>query len=581
MNWDREVDLLVAGAGAGGLSAALIAACRGLDVLVCEKGAQVGGTAATSAGTLWIPDNAPSRRAGFSDSAGEARRYLDALIPSRAKRDAREVYLASGPAAIDYVMSSSDVQFAAAGRHPDYHSDLPGAAIAGRAIVPVPFDGRKLGADFAKVRPPIPEFLLFGGMMVSKADIAQLLQRFRSPASFLYAAKLFARFLVDRLRYPRGTRLVMGNALVARLYYSLLRRRVPVLTHTPLIELILEEGAVVGGKILECGREIRVRARRGVVLATGGYANNQTLRRKFMPAATIHSFGSANHQGDGITLALQAGAVLDGNGAFYTPVSITRRQGGGTGLFPHLLLDRAKPGILAVNAAGKRFVNEALSYHDFVLAMFQTNALARAIPAFLICTAEFVERYGLGIIYPGTRDLRPFEKNGYIRSAGSIQELAARIEVDPVGLTATVAAFNQYAASGVDPDFHRGATEFNRFNGDPSHGPNPCLGPLRKPPFIALAVWPAEIACSAGLATDVDARVLRAGGEPIHGLYACGNDMASIMEGSYPGPGTTLGPALTFAYRAAMHAAAGTGAGQEGGASAERSRQTTDERASI
>ena len=218
------------------------------------------------------------------------------------------------------------------------------------------------------------------------------------------------------------------------------------------------------------------------------------------------------------------------------------------------MLDRAKPGVIAVNSAGRRFVNEAVSYHDFVLAMFECDKTTPSIPAWLICDAAFLRKYGLGVVYPGHRNPAKFVDNGYLVSAPLIDELAGKIGVDPEQLRATVTRYNGFAEAGVDVDFGKGETELNRFNGDADHKPNPCIGPLARPPFYALAVWPADIAVSTGLATDADARVLDSDGKPIPGLYACGNDMASVMAGSYPGPGTTLGPAIVFAYRAAMHA---------------------------
>ena len=235
-------------------------------------------------------------------------------------------------------------------------------------------------------------------------------------------------------------------------------------------------------------------------------------------------------------------------------MSIVPRPDGTKGLFPHLVLDRAKPGLIAVNSAGRRFVNEAASYHDFVLAMFDSNKTTPSIPAWLICDASFLKKYGLGVIYPGHRNPGKFVDCGYVANAHTIEDLAGKIGVDPQQLDRTIARYNGFAETGIDSDFGKGETEFNRFNGDADHRPNPCIGPVATPPFYALAVWPADIAVSTGLATDADARVLGNDGQPIPGLYACGNDMASVMAGSYPGPGTTLGPAIVFAYRAVMHA---------------------------
>src|SRR5580692_8918056 len=268
MTEQREVDLLVAGAGPAGMTAALVASLQGLSVLVCEKSGQVGGTGATSAGTLWIPGNRQSQRAGFDDSAAHAQDYLDALISDDKSRDLRTAFLKTGPAVIDWLEQNTAVKFLPCGRHPDYRSNMKGAAVSGRAIIPLPFDGRLLGADFRRLRPPIREYMLFGGMMIGKADIPPLLGRFKSLANFSYAAKLMTRYLIDRLRYPRGTRLMMGNALVARLFYSLRKRGVEILFNAPIAAVTYKDGGVSGATIKTKDSEIYVGARKGVVLAT-------------------------------------------------------------------------------------------------------------------------------------------------------------------------------------------------------------------------------------------------------------------------------------------------------------------------
>ena len=552
-----NVDLLVAGAGPAGMAAALVASLEGLDVLLCEKSGEVGGTGATSAGTLWIPGNSQSKAAGFSDSAEDAARYLDALIAGASRRDVRTAFLETGPEAIDYLGARTDVEFLPCGRHPDYRGNLPGAAVAGRAIVPKPFDGRLLGRDFNRVRPPIPEFMLLGGMMVGKEDIPRLIGRFRSAADFIYAAKLVLRYLADRLRYRRGTRLMMGNALVARLFYSLQKRGVPILFGAAITDVVRDRGGVIGARIRHGAKDVTVKTRKGVVLATGGYGHNKKFRAAFMPQPTpAHSLSCRENCGDGVAIGERLGARIapeeHGRSGFWTPVSVTMRPDGG--LFPHLSLDRAKPGLLAVNSAGRRFVNEAASYHDFVEAMFESHKLVPSIPAYLICDSAFIARYGLGIIHPGTRNMRRFERSGYLVTGRTLAELAQKIGVPLAALRDTVARHDRFAETGIDLDFGKGETELNRFNGDPSHEPNPCIGPLATPPFHALAVWPADIGVSTGLSNDADARVLDTEGRAIPGLYACGNDMASVMAGAYPGPGINLGPALVFAYRAAMHA---------------------------
>ncbi len=557
--WDREVDLLVAGAGPGGMTAALVAALEGLDVLICEKSEQVGGTGATSAGTLWIPENSQSRDAGYDDSANDAGAYLDALIGDGG--DARrEAFLADGPGVIDDLVARTDLQFVACGPHPDYRNNLPGAALSGRAIIPEAFDGRLLGRDFRRVRPPIDEFMLFGGMMVGKIDIARLLGRYRSLGNFAHSVGLLLRYFTDRLRFARGTRLVMGNALVARLFHSLRKNGVPILFGAALDDLIVEDGRVTGAVIEDASGTVRIRARNGVVMATGGFGHNEKYRAAFMPnPVPARSMAVAENTGDGLEICERIGGVVAadraGSGGLWTPVSVTRRKDGSTGLYPHIILDRAKPGLIAVNSAGRRFVNEGVSYHDFVEAMFRSHEVAPTIPAYLICDADFVAKYGVGSIHPGTRNFAPFERSGYATCGASVEALAGKLSIEPEALADTVQRHNRFAAEGSDPDFGKGDTELNRFNGDPDHGPNPCLGPIATPPFVAVEVWPAELGCSAGLATTADAQVIDRNDAPIEGLYACGNDMGSVMAGTYPGPGTTLGPAMVFGYRAAMHAA--------------------------
>jgi succinate dehydrogenase/fumarate reductase flavoprotein subunit len=404
--------------------------------------------------------------------------------------------------------------------------------------------------------------MILGGMMVGKMDIPHLLGRFHSPGSFIYSARLFLRYLSDRLRYSRGTRLVMGNALVGRMYYSLLKLGLRPEFGTRLGNLVTENGRVTGGTIVGPSGARQITALKGVILATGGFAHNAAYRQRLMPdPVPKYSLASEANQGEGIAAAEALGARVNasenGSGGFWTPVSVTRRKDGTQGLFPHLSLDRAKPGLIAVNRAGRRFCNEADSYHDFV-AMYRSNDRDCAIPSWLICDGDFIRKYGLGHIYPGTRNLASHLASGYLVHGENPTALARKLGLDQGGLTATLARYNEQAARGDDEDFSRGHSALNRFNGDLVVKPNPCIAPIGLGDLYAMEVWPAEIACSAGLSTDEDARVVDEQEQPIPGLFACGNDMASIMADSYPGPGTTLGPAVVFAYRAVNAALRGS-----------------------
>jgi len=551
---DIEPDVLVVGAGAAGMTAALVCALEGLDVLLCEKSGEVGGTSATSAGTIWVPGTRQGREAGFAEGIDDARRYLDAVIGAAAD-DRRETYLETAAEVVDYLDRLSEVKFTAYARHPDYLANRPGSTLGGRALSPLPFDGRLLGKDFALLRPPIGEFMALGGMMIGRADIEPLARPFASRAAFASAASLLWRHVRDRLRYRRGTRLLMGNALIARLLYSLRQRNVRILLNAGLQRLAETDGGVIGADLSVDEKPLRVTARRGIVLATGGFGGSVERLNDYVRPPLAHALAFSGAAGDGIGLARAVGAALEedhASPAFWAPVSETRWLRGGRGVFPHLMLDRAKPGLLAVNAEGRRFVDEAVSYHDFVTAMLRSHATVPTIPAWLVCDREFVAKYGLGRIPPGRRRWRQFVAKGYLKEAASLDALARAIGVDATGLREAVKQQNRFAETGIDEEFGKGSTDFDRHNGDPHHAPNPCLGPIATPPFYAMAVYPSALGTSVGLKTDADGRVLSQTGEPIPGLFACGNDMASIMRGHYPGPGITLGPAMVFAYRAAM-----------------------------
>ncbi|UWU19332.1 FAD-dependent oxidoreductase [Rhizobium sullae] len=554
----EEVDLLVCGAGAGGMTAALVAALEGLSVVLCEKTGQVGGTTSTSGGTAWVPGTHLSERAGVPDRVEDAREFLQAVVANRGGIRLREAFLASGRQAIEELDRRTDVKFAAAAAHPDY-LDGPGSAYGGRALAPLTFDGRLLSReDFARVRPPRPEFMGLGGMMVGRAELGSLLAPFKSIGNLREALSIVGRYARDRATYRRGTRLLMGNALVGRLLHSLRKAKVPILFNAGIRELLVEHGQVVGAVIDGPSGVRRIRARKGVVLATGGVCWNKRIRERLFPkGARDYALAPESNTGDGADVATAVGARFEDGGdspALWMPCSSYRRPDGRLAVWPHIILDRAKPGLLAVNSAGRRFVNEADSYHDFSMGQIASGS----IPAFLVCDATFMQRYGLGLVLPGARNLSAMVKAGYVIEAATLAALAGRIGCDALALKETIDTYNGFAASGVDEAFGRGSSIVNRFNGDAQAGGNPCLAPVGKAPFYAVAVQPSDLASSAGLSGDEYGRVLDEAGEPIEGLYACGNDLASIFRGTYPGPGTTIGPAIVFGWRVAKHASGNT-----------------------
>jgi len=548
------VDLVVLGSGAGGLTAALTAALAGLKPLVLEHGSRIGGTSARSSGTVWVPDNLYLRAYGARDDRAEAERYLSSLVGERGDPQMWQTFLDAAPRMLADLHEI--VGFRPYLAAPDYRPDHPGAASGGRPLEPLPFDGRELGADFARLAEPIPELMLFGGMMITRGEAATLLRVDRSPAALWLGARLVARYVLDRLRYARGTRLVLGNALVAQLLHALRERQVPVVTNARCRRLLLRDGRICGVEL--DGDAATIAASRGVVLAGGGFPANAEWRRQHLPEP-VAEYTPADPGCDGSTLqlALDAGAGLGPAGldnALWFPSSIARRADGSTAVYPHIVLDRAKPGLIAVDSTGKRFVNEAVSYHEFVRAMYRAHAETPAIPAFLVCDRAFIQRYGLGLIRPRSLSLRRYV-GSYLQEAPSIRELAQKIAVPAEALEATVARANTFAADGIDADFGKGGNIYDRSNGDPAVRPNPCLGTIRQLPFYALPVLPTPLGTSRGLCADVDALVLRASGAPIPGLYVCGNDMQSAFGGEYPGAGAQLGQAMTFAWIAARHAA--------------------------
>jgi succinate dehydrogenase/fumarate reductase flavoprotein subunit len=554
----QEHDVIVVGAGAAGLATALFAALDGLDVLVLEQSPWIGGTSAWSAGALWIPNTPHGAAAG--DTPERAAAYLSAATQGESPAALREAFLRLGAGAVQRLESEAGVPLRAFAHHPDYLGDLPGASTAGRVLECPPFDGRLLGADFARLRPPIPEFTVLGGMMVDRTDIGHLLAMGRSWASLRHAAGLLVRHAADRLRHPRGTRLVMGNALVGRLLHALRERDVPVWTHSPVQGLLHDGDRVCGVRLQRDGVTLIRRARRAVVMAGGGFNDHPDWRAHWLPPAVRHSPRAGTSQGALLADALRLGARLGegpGSSACWAPVSVHPRRDGSTTVFPHFVLDRAKPGTLVVDTQGRRFLDESSSYHRFGEAMLAHAPAGGEAVAWLLADREAVQRYGLGLVRPGARGLRRRVREGHVLQARTLPELARAMGVPAEALVHSVARFNTLADAGVDRDFGRGRTPYQRHLGDPAVAPNPSLRALREGPFHALRLQVGDIAGSRGLITDAAARVLGPDG-PIPGLHAVGNDMQSVMGSHYPGPGINLGPAIVFAHAAALALRRGT-----------------------
>jgi succinate dehydrogenase/fumarate reductase flavoprotein subunit len=554
-----ECDALVVGSGCAGMSAAVTAGHRGLSVLVVEKEQHFGGTTARSGGWLWIPGTRLARDWGIVESEDQARTYLRHEAGNAFDGARVDAFLTTGPEAVDFFTTKTAVRFDMPLTFPDYHAEAPGGAQGGRSMVTRPFDGHELGAHLKNLGNPLPELTVFGMMLGSGKEIIHFMRATKSLASALYVAKRLSKHAIDVLRHGRGMNLTNGNALAGRLAKSAFDLKIPLWLSSPVRELIVEDGAVRGAIVERDGRRVRVNARRGVVLACGGFPHDVARRKAMFPHAPTgnehYSPGPTGNTGDGLRLAESAGGgVQDSlpNAAAWVPVSITTRKDGSNGVMPHFI-DRAKPGVIAVTRNGARFANEGNSYHDFVQEMMRTAKPGEEIAAYLLCDHRALRKYGLGCVPPFPMPLGHHLRTGYLKRGATLAELAAQTGIDAKGLEATVAEFNRTAAHGQDPACGKGSRAYNRFQGDALHAPNPCIAPIKDGPFYAIKMVIGDLGTYAGIKTDANARALDADGQPIEGLYAAGNDMASIMGGNYPGAGITLGPALTFGYIAGRH----------------------------
>lgn len=554
----RSCDLIVVGSGAAGLSAAVTAAVLGLEVVVVEKEAELGGTSAWSGGWLWVPRNPLAIAAGIVEDIDAPRAYLKAELGDGYDEALVTRFLEEAPRMVAFLQRETALAFVDGNVMPDFHDTSPGAGVGGRSVCAAPFDGRELGPRLGDLKPPLDEISPFGMGIASGADLRHFLNATRKPDAFRHVAKRMLRHFTDLLRFGRGMHLVNGNALIARLLKSADDLSVTILTRTPAHGLIVEAGRVTG--IRTPAGEIR--ARSGVVLAAGGFPHDLARKAALFPHAPTghehHSAAPEGNTGDGLRLGESAGGHVRQDfphAGAWAPVSLVpHRDDGTTGYFPHLV-ERAKPGLIMVRRDGRRFGNEANSYHDLMQALFAATPPGEPVEAWLIADHAFIRRYGLGRVRPFPFPLRPWRANGYLRTGETPTALAGACDIDPAGLAETIRRFNAHAINGEDPEFGRGSSAYNRIQGEAEHAPNPNVAPIGPGPFYAVKIVPGSLGTFAGLATDADARVLGPDKAPLPGLYAVGNDMASMMAGRYPAGGITLGPGMTFGYIAAHHAA--------------------------
>ncbi|MGP4957309.1 FAD-dependent oxidoreductase [Pseudomonas helleri] len=556
-----DCDVLIVGSGAAGLSAAVTAAWHGQKVIVVEKDAVFGGATAWSGGWAWVPCNPLAKRAGIIEDVELPRTYLKHELGERYDPAMIDAFLEAGPRMVAFFERHTRLQFADGNAIADIHGDTPGAGTGGRSVIAAPYNGREVGKLLKRLRKNMRETSFMGMPIMAGPDLAAFLNLTRSLPAAWHVTKRFGRHLIDLALHGRALQLVNGVALVARLAKSAEDLGVLLWESAPVTSLTQDEAGVTGAVVKTARGDIRIRARKAVVLAAGGFANDIERRKALFPRTpTGHehlALPPLGVNGDGLTLGESAGGQINSDlqsTVAWAPVSRVTHSDGSIGHFPHII-ERAKPGIIGVLSNGQRFVNEANGYYDYVTAMVEQAPAGEPVASWLICTHDFQRRYGLGISRPFPIPVGPFIQSGYLKSAYTLEGLARVCGIDTKGLQTTVDDYNRHAQTGQDPQFGRGSTPYNRKQGDPLHKPNPCVAPISKGPFYAVKVEPGCFGTFAGLKTNEHAQVLNADGQAIKGLYAAGTDMASIMGGYYPAGGINLGPALTFGYIAGRHIA--------------------------
>lgn len=555
-------DVLVAGSGAGGLAAAATAAFHGLNVIVAERAARCGGATARSGGWAWVPGNPLAKADGVDEARDDFRSYLKAVIGEADYDHERiEAFLENAPHMVGFFHHKTPLTFAPGKKINDIYGKLPGAGTGHRSVAAAPFYGKEMKpALLAKLADQYKMTAFWGMGIMAGEDLGHFLHATKRPNSFAYAARRVAIHAWDKLVHRRNMQLVNGVALVGRLMQAADNHGVRIEVETALERLIFSddnERRVIGAYVTTPHGLVKVNAARGVVLATGGFPADVERRRQTFartPTGTEHwTLAPPEADGAGAVLAESAGGFVDAAGraaAAWCPVSLVDFKDGSRGVFPHIA-DRAKPGIIGVLKNGRRFVNEANGYYDYVTGMLNTVPAGEPVESWLIGDHRAVRAYMFGFAKP-----RPVPLAWYTRylkcveEADTLDQLAEKCGIDPVGLMSTVAEFNRHAAQGIDPAFGRGETPFNRAGGDASLPyPNPSLAPLGKGPYYAVKVRVGSFGTFAGIAVDARSRVQRQDGQgAVAGLYAVGLDQKSVFGGHYPCGGINIGPALTFGY---------------------------------
>jgi 3-oxosteroid 1-dehydrogenase len=557
-NWDYSFDVVVVGSGNGGMTAALCSYEMGTkDVVVVEKSNLYGGTSSISGGGVWIPCNRYAKAAGAEDSIENAKTYLRQLITEEEVPDYQlDAYLENGPKMVDFMHQRTRMRYESLEHYPDYYTNLEGAMHGHRSMEPETFNADELGEEWRRLRRTHPMMHLAGVIGFTQVEAALLVGQ--QPGWWKTALKLVVDYLIDipwRLKDRYHRRLATGCAGVARLRASMQDRDIPLWLNTAMTKVVDDNGKVVGIEVMREGKPLRIQARKAVVLAAGGFEHNQEMREQYLPQPTDHrwSAGTRDNTGDAIREGIRLGAKMHRmNEAWWcNTISVPGEE------IPRLsIMEKSYPGSIMVNPAGQRFSNESQNYMAFQQETFAKHTEENPLnPSWQIFDANFRATYFVGPLYnskflPDWAVPKRYEEEGFFAKADTIAELAQKINVDAGGLQDTVQKMNAYARTGNDPDCHRGESAYDRYYGDPRVTPNPCLGPIDKPPYYAMKVDPGDFGTQGGMVINADAQVMHEDGSVISGLYAIGNCSAPTLP-CYPGPGSTLGPAMTFAYQAA------------------------------
>jgi succinate dehydrogenase/fumarate reductase flavoprotein subunit len=561
MNTNSKVDLIVVGSGAAGLSCAITAKKRGLNVVVLEKEPVFGGTTALSGGVLWIPLNHHGVKQHPTDSVAAVTSYMMSETGSFYDESSVQAFIEAGPKMVDFFERETSMKFIPT-MYPDYHPNVSGGANIGRSILAEPYDIRGLGKDMARLKHPL-KTITFIGMMFnsSNADLKHFFRFTKSLTSFLYVTKRLINHIKELVLFGRAVQVTSGNALAARLAKSALDLGILILTSSPVKKIVMEDEKAIGVVVGEGNSQHTILARNGVVLACGGFPHDvKRIAKAYPHIERGHEHLSptpTSNTGDGANMAEEVGGVVDirfREPSAWMPVTKVDFGKGEIGVFPHLL-DRYKPGVIGVLSNGKRFTNESNSYHDVGAAMIEACKEMPETVMWLVCDRSTLRKYGIGFVKPAPMPIGRFLRNGYLFEGKTLDELASLTGIDKKTFKQTVDDYNQDAVKGEDTAFNRGSTAFNRYLADPENKPNPCVAPIKIGPFYAIKVIMGDLGTFDGIKTSVVGEVLRRDKSPIKGLYAVGNDRASIMGGNYPAAGITHGPNMTFGFITANHIA--------------------------